>query len=252
MSVRDRIAPDSPLPSAAHRAVMLAASRRPGRGDASSSAIARALSTSALGRFDAGEREWVDRIEERRARIPASASGPEDIRRACPHWSIPRVWGRFLMRLVRELRPASCMELGVGFGMSGAYQAAALALNGEGTLACLDQEEDLAAIAREGFTELGLDSQVTMRMGPIGETLTGAAEEAAPIDYAYIDAEHTEDATYGNFEELLPHLSPGAVVAIDDIQVDAGMARAWARIAESRHVAFALGVRRIGLVVVGG
>ena len=41
-------------------------------------------------------------------------------------WSMPRIWARFLMRLVGELAPRSCIELGTGFGISAMYQAAAL------------------------------------------------------------------------------------------------------------------------------
>ena len=34
------------------------------------------------------------------------------------------------MRTVRELSPSACLELGAGFGISAAYQGAALELNG--------------------------------------------------------------------------------------------------------------------------
>jgi predicted O-methyltransferase YrrM len=251
--VRDlgsRVDPDGAIARAGHRALMLAAyARLRGRGDPSSRAIARAILTAGAGRHPAAERAWIERIEDRRRRIPADAPGDE-LRGACPFWSIPRHWGRFLTRLVAELAPESAVEMGVGFGMSGCYQAAALELQGRGRLTCLDREEPLAEIACESFAELGLDSRIELHMGPIGETLAPIAERIAPIDYAYIDAEHTEAATVHNFEVLLPHLSSGAVVVVDDVMLGDEMARAWERIAAHRRAAFALSLRRMGLVVV--
>ena len=44
--------------------------------------------------------------------------------------SIHRPWGAFLLRLVRELRPASCVELGTAIGISPPTRRAGLALNG--------------------------------------------------------------------------------------------------------------------------
>ena len=155
------------------------------------------------------------------------------------------------MRLVRELEPETCIEMGVGFGMSGCYQAAALELNGRGRLTCLDQEESLAEIARESFAELGLAPRIDLHMGAIGQTLEPVADALAPIDYAYIDAEHTEEATVHNFEVVLPHLAPGAVVVVDDIMLEGDMQRAWARIRANDRVEFALGLRRLGVVVIG-
>lgn len=234
---------------------MLAASiRLRGRPDAASRAIVRALRTTATGRFSPGERAWIERVELRRRRVVAGDDdgSSAELRSACPYWSIPRVWGRFLHRLVRELAPTSCLELGVGFGISAAYQAAALELNGAGKLIALDREPSLAAIARRGFGELGLEDRVTIRMGPIAETLDPVAAAAAPVDYAYIDAEHTEDATVEAFERLTPHLGHGAVVVVDDIKLDRPMERAWERIGRHERSFMTLGLRRVGVVVIGG
>jgi predicted O-methyltransferase YrrM len=244
-----RVPPDAAIVSAAHRGVLAAAAPRlVGHRDPSSRALARALRSTAVGRLSGAERTWIARIEQRRKRIVAT--GDNGLGTACPYWSIPRIWGRFLMRLVRELRPASCIEMGSGFGISGAYQAAALELNGSGELLALDQEPSLASIATRTWAALGLERRITLELGPIGRTLEGAASRAAPVHYAFIDAEHTEQATVRNFEMLLPHLAPGAVVVVDDIKVDQGMDRAWTRIAEQDAVSAAVGLRRVGVVVV--
>lgn len=274
------IPPDSAPATAAHRALMAVRARHVTRRDhPRSGALARALRDAAAGRVPADEREWIARIEARRPEIPfamlaAGSPGPFGIGIApslrddspppdaatrlarawgvCRWASIPPVWGRFLTRLIGELRPRSCLELGTGLGLSGAYQAAALELNGAGQLVTLEAHEEAATIAAQGFTALGLDRRVELRYGDIDELLPELLGRIAPIDYALLDAEHTEAATTRHFDALLPHLSDEAVVVLDDITETDEMRRAWSNVISRSRVSLALGLRRIGVVAVSG
>jgi predicted O-methyltransferase YrrM len=181
----------------------------------------------------------------------AEIFGPLAISRAAREVSVPSRWGVFLMRLVRELSPRSCVELGTGFGISAAYQAASLQLNGAGGLITLDAAGEWAEIAEQGFSELGLE-RVEIEVGELNDTLEDAVTRAAPVDYAFVDAEHQELATHRHFETLLPHLSDGAVVAFDDIIFPEEMMRAWKAISRHARVAVAIGLGRIGVVVISG
>jgi predicted O-methyltransferase YrrM len=249
-----RLPPDATATNLAHRALLGASAVRFRDEDPSSRAISRAMATTARGRFTAAERNWIERIEARReslARTAGEYGGPGRWAPACA-WSVPRVWGRFMLRLVAELAPRSPIELGTGFGMSGSYQAAGLALTGTAKLTTLDREPTLIPLARESLTELGLGDRVEMVTGPIGDTLGPTAAALAPIDYALIDAEHTEAATVFNFDTLAPHLDDGAVVLVDDILSSEEMRRAWQTIRTRPAVRTALNLRRVGVVVVSG
>lgn len=48
--------------------------------------------------------------------------------------SKPAFWATFLFKLIRKLEPLSCVELGSCVGISASYQAAALSINGKGSL----------------------------------------------------------------------------------------------------------------------
>jgi predicted O-methyltransferase YrrM len=243
-----RVPPSSPLVGPAYRLLMGAfAPRLAARGDDASRALFRALWTTALGRIPREERAWVARIEARRAELASAEASP------FVRWmSIAPVWGRFLMRTVRELSPRSCLELGTGFGISAAYQAAALELNGAGTLTTIERNEGLGGIAEEGFSRLGLKSRVEFRLRPLPDSLGSVLEPMGPIDYAFLDADHTEDATLAHFATLLPHLREGAIVVLDDINWSDGMRGAWKSIAANERVSTRLQLRRVGILVIAG
>jgi predicted O-methyltransferase YrrM len=269
--------PGSAASSVVYRTLMAASTPRvrgPGRRDGTpeehaAQAIARALMTAAFGRLSPQERAWATRIEARRRELDASSllirprilagggaaankarEGPIPV--AASAWlSLPRVWCVFLMRLVGELAPRSCLELGTGFGISGAYTAASLELSGGGMLTTLEKAIAFAEVAEQGFASLGLSERTDVRVGPIGDTLDEAVERAEPIDLAFLDADHREQPTLDHFHAILPALSEGAVVVLDDINWEAeGMPRAWRTIRSHPRTALALGLRRVGLCVV--
>jgi predicted O-methyltransferase YrrM len=242
------------------------------RRDPTSRAVAKALRTTAVGRIPREEREWIGRIEARRRQLAADETGVApgfqpgakgrsatwlaSIEEPVPIWaiarmfSVPPAWGVFQLRLARELAPASCIELGTGLGLSTAYQAAALELNAAGTLATLEGAQGWAAIAAEGLSALGLAQRAEVRLGPIDDTLPDVARQMAPIDYAFLDADHSQEATLEHFEVILPHLSPRAVVLLDDITRDDEMRRAWRAISRRNYVSTSLPLGRMGVVVI--
>ena len=246
--LRDRVAPDSAALAFAHRLLMASAlPRLRGHHDRVSRAVATALRDVATGRIPADERRWIERIETARHAIAVGLEIPVAVR-----WmSLPPVWGRFLTRLTRELAPASALELGTGFGLSTAYQAAALELNGRGHITSFDVEKMLE-IARPGLAEIGLDARAELVAGDIEETMPPRLDGIAPIDYALIDHDHTAAGTMAAFDRLFPHLAPGAAVVFDDIGWTEEMRRAWAAVGTREGVARTIGLRRVGVAVIAG
>ncbi len=194
--------------------------------------LRRALRSTLLGRVPPAERAWADRIEAHREALFALAdpSGMPCVDAAGGHsigspettvgvasafLSLPAPWCRLLMRLIAEMAPRSCLELGTGFGISTAYLAAALELNGRGQLTTLDGSREYARRAADGLEQLGL-RRVKLAVGPIAETLISEGERRAPVDFVFIDAEHQTLPTIEHFERVRPHLAENAVVAFDD------------------------------------
>ena len=81
-------------------------------------------------------------------------------------FSKPPFWASILFKLVRNLRPTKCVELGSCVGISGAYQSAALKLNNVGELISLEGSPDIANIASETFSKLELQEVASVTVGP--------------------------------------------------------------------------------------
>ncbi len=235
-------------------------------------AVANAIRVARDHALTVEERAWVDRIETLRARLNASRreiervdfgagrgdSGRdahtmdqgvhvvETLGEVARNASKSPFWCRFLFGLVRNAHPSSVLEMGTAVGISAAYQAAALRLNGRGRLVTLDGAPSLAAIARENWRELGLE-EIEVVVGRFADTLPGVLPKRRPLDYVFVDGHHDGEATLAYFEMLLPHLAPRAWVVFDDVAWSEGMKRAWDRIASDDRIALSIDLGAIGV-----
>ena len=223
------------------------------------------------------ERAWFDRIERLRAELDISGdpvtrldhgagepgagrtaeemlAGVEQrdtLGQICRRTSKSPFWCTLLFNLVRNSRPDSCIELGTSVGISAAYQAAALELNGTGTFATLEGSPAVADIARDNFRRLGLD-RIEVVGGRFQDTLADVLRARQPVDYVFVDGHHDEQATLGYFEQLLPFLAGAALLVFDDIAWSDGMKRAWSRIASDQRVSLAIGLGPLGVCLIDG
>lgn len=234
--------------------------------------VAAACLRAMASRFSPEEQEPIDRIEALRARASLSqvrilvddfgAVSPKanlthdqmyrgrvverTVAETC-HASKGPVWTALLFHLVRALRPVRGVELGCCVGISAAYQAEAMRLNGDGGhLWTLEGAGAVADVAQRHFQELGLDG-ITVVVGRFEDTLAGVLQRCGPIDYAFIDGHHDERATLRYFEQILDHCQPQALLLFDDIDWSAGMKRAWRALMDDARVPLAIDCGEIGL-----
>lgn len=244
-------------------------------GDDVARRLADAVDTTARRIFTDDEERWIDAIERLRGDLASStetishtdygAGEPSDhlthqqmeagrsrttsVARLCEHTSKQYPWAHLLMRLVRELRPTACLEMGTCLGFSGAYLAAALDLNGSGKLVTLEGAESLAALARRNFKTLGL-SRVDVRVGRFHDTLEVVLQTQGPFGFAFVDGHHDGDATVAYFEQILPSMLPEGVFIFDDILWYESMRTAWRTIASHNHVSISVDLGVMGICVV--
>lgn len=224
-----------------------------------------ALERAWRGDFDEAEKDEIARIEALRARVGAS---PEVIRTTGPEWSgdphdgrvvesslgeLSRdvskraLSARVLFGLIREFKPITCLELGTCVGISAAYQAAALRLNGGGQLITCEASAERMAAAERHLAELGFDN-VRFEHGRFQETLGPILSGLdTPVDYAFVDGHHDEQATLDYFRQIASYTSASAVIVFDDIHWSAGMKLAWQQLEADPGLPLTVDVRDMGL-----
>lgn len=218
--------------------------------------LARAIADS-LGRFDEdaldeAERTGIAAIEQRRADLLADESiieGYDDltVRRATAGASKKPLEARLIFMFVRAIRPESALELGANMGISAAYQALALRLNGTGRLVSLEGSKGRAALAAETVAPYGT---AEVRVGRFDRVLGVTLEDLGGVDYAFVDGHHLRDPTLAYFEQILARTRRPGVLLFDDIHHNPEMDEAWAVIAADERVAFASDFGRLGLCLI--
>ncbi len=159
-------------------------------------------------------------------------------------------WATVLFELIRKLQPSSCVELGSCVGISASYQAAALRVNGKGSLQTIEGSPEIARIAQETIHSLNM-TNASVVVGVFHETLRGVLESSKPIDFFFNDGHHDHDATIEYFQEALPSLSNDAVVVFDDIHWSRGMTKAWREIQDHERVFASIDLQRMGIALLG-
>jgi predicted O-methyltransferase YrrM len=206
------------------------------------------------------ERKWIAEIETLRAQLNASetevlltrrdgAKVSTSIGQVCRGSSVPYFWSVFLFKLLRNFKPLHCVELGTCLGISAAFQAAALHLNGSGRIVTLEAMEPLAALAHNHLRGLGQDN-VTVVVGPFQDTLEETLDNYKPIDFAFIDGDHREESTITYFGQILKYLGDPGVMVFDDITWSPGMKRAWKAIEGDTRVAISINMRKLGIAII--
>jgi predicted O-methyltransferase YrrM len=146
--------------------------------------------------------------------------------------------GAELLRLVELHRPVVCVELGTWLGASAIPVARAVNRWG-GTVTCVDTWAGdlsgnievppapwmLVACARN---MLGAGVGAHVRLIP-ATTCAAARAWTQPIDYLYIDADHTYDGVRADLELWAPFVKPGGLLLGDDYghHLFPGVRQAW-------------------------
>jgi caffeoyl-CoA O-methyltransferase len=114
--------------------------------------------------------------------------------------------------LVAAIGARRALEVGSFTGFSALAIARGLAP--EGRLLCLDRSDEWTGIARRFWARAGVADRIELRLGPAAESLR-ALPEAPVYDFAFIDADKKGYVLY--WDEIVPRLRPGGLVAVDNV-----------------------------------
>lgn len=151
--------------------------------------------------------------------------------------------GQLLHRIVNYLDLNNLLELGTSLGISTAYIACS-----SKNKQCITLEgcEQTAAIAQQTFNALNV-TNIEILTGNIDTTIHTALSKLSTVDFVFIDANHSLQATMHYFELILPKLSEKAVIVFDDIYWSKEMKQAWLKIKENVHVTSTIDLYHFGI-----
>lgn len=162
------------------------------------------------------------------------------------HLESPKI-GQLLFRLTNNMtaqlhRPLTILELGTSLGITTAYLASPAKTNR--VLTC-EGAPEIADEAMAVWRALGLEN-IELVEGNIDDTLKPSCPKR--VDIAYIDANHTYEATIRYFHELLPAMQQHSILVVDDLYHSEQMTRAWNEIKTCRQVTSTIDCYDVGLV----
>ncbi|MGW1865234.1 O-methyltransferase [Streptomyces mauvecolor] len=120
--------------------------------------------------------------------------------------------GPLLAFLVRLVNARHVVEVGTFTGFSALAMAQALPADGK-LIAC-DVSEEWTAYGKEAWAKAGVADRIELRIAPALDTLRAMPLDPH-IDFAYLDADKGNYIAY--WEELVPRLRPGGVIATDNV-----------------------------------
>lgn len=156
----------------------------------------------------------------------------------------PKKYAQLLFRLVKYSNAQKIVELGTSLGVSGTYLALA---NPAATCISLEGDATIASIAKNTSYSCGC-TNLEIRVGNFSDTLPTVLYELAKIDFAYIDGNHTKEATLAYFEKVLPACHEKTILVFDDISWSKEMTEAWETIELDSRTSITINLGKLGIV----
>jgi caffeoyl-CoA O-methyltransferase len=127
--------------------------------------------------------------------------------------------GQLLQVLALASGARRAVEVGTAIGVSALYTARGLAPGG--SIVSFEIDPERHAAARGYLARAGVGDRADLRLQDAREGIA-AIEGAFDFDFAFVDGFKTQYGDY--FDELLPRLAPGAVLAVDNALMSGAVA----------------------------
>jgi len=156
----------------------------------------------------------------------------------------PKKFGQLLFRMVKMYQPKTILEIGTSLGISTSYLSLA---NPGSNIITLEGAKEVAAIAKNNFTTLGLQN-ISIIEGNFDHVLSSVISSLPTVDLVFIDGNHRREPTERYFRELMSKTNNESVLVFDDIHWSREMEQAWETIKEHPSVRGSIDLFFIGVV----
>lgn len=146
-----------------------------------------------------------------------------------------------LCRLASYTGAKHIIELGTSLGINAHYLAKVGGLN----VYTIEGVKELHDLAGSHLKEVSL---VTQYLGNIDDILPEVLKEVPQMEIAYIDANHTYQASIDYFDMIAKYKMPSSVIVLGDIHWSDEMEKAWAQLTRHESVSLSIDLFHCGLL----
>lgn len=145
-------------------------------------------------------------------------------------------------------RPLRIWELGTSLGITTAYLAE---VDSRNRVITFEGSHEILQEAKKNWKKLGIENIEAVE-GNLDDTLYIYIKEqgARTLDFVYMDANHTYEATMRYWQALLPLAHEKTIFALDDIHHSPEMEQAWEAIKADEKVSSTIDFFHFGLAFV--
>jgi len=153
--------------------------------------------------------------------------------------------GALLFRIVSHYAIQNAIELGTSLGVSSLYIAKG---NSHIKLKTIDFNTDTSEVLDQFLKNRSIQN-IEIIIGTFEEQVARVAEQIKPIQLAYIDGDHSYEATIKNLDTISAHLDKTFFIVLDDIRWSKGMWRAWKQLIKNPLYNFTFDMGSIGVLI---
>lgn len=143
---------------------------------------------------------------------------------------------QLLFRLINYFDFTTIVEFGSSLGLNTLYLAQA---RKKGVVYSMEGSESLQRFAKELAQDAGV-TNIHFLTGNFDTLLPKLLQSLNKVDLAYIDGNHSYEATLRYFEALMQKIHQNSVLVFDDIYWSEGMHRAWEEIKKHPRVSLSI------------
>ncbi len=153
-------------------------------------------------------------------------------------------YAQLLFRLVNYFKPEYIIELGTSLGITTMYLAS---INKNSRVTTFEGSNEIASLAELNFKQLNL-TNINLIRGNMNNTLKTQLSKLKRVDFAFIDGNHSYDATIDYFNNIINYTDKNSVLVLDDIYWSSEMTKAWEEIKKNPNVFSTIDLYHLGIV----
>lgn len=158
----------------------------------------------------------------------------------------PKRLAHIIYRMVNKYQYQNCIELGTSLGFTS--MCIAKGLSNQTKLITIEGAPQIAAVAQQHFITSNTQDLIDLHIGNFDTLLPQLINTMPTVDFAFIDGNHTYEATINYFNQFITKVNNDSALVFDDIYWSKGMTKAWEEIKNHPKVTVTVDLFFIGLV----